>query len=216
MVEMQIEHWITSGEVHPGEKLPSVRELCDVFNVGRSAVRDAITSLKGKGMLDVKQGEGAFVCRPAFSHLLPELHLNQKKDIQNIFMVRKILEAGIVEIAAELRENHHIEQLKNILEDLKSSNMEAAWKADYQFHLIIAEATQNQFLVQFMQTISTTMQQAIMDCHRLILSCPQITQDVEHQHNSIYEAIRKGDPATAKLAMLEHLTYVEELLSKNS
>ncbi|MEL3973203.1 GntR family transcriptional regulator [Rossellomorea oryzaecorticis] len=55
-VEEQIEGMIQSGMFKAGEKLPSVRELCEMYEVGRSAVRDAMTTLKGKGILQVKQG----------------------------------------------------------------------------------------------------------------------------------------------------------------
>lgn len=61
-VEQEIEKMIESGKFQSGEKLPSVRELCDLFGVGRSAVRDAITTLKGKGTVYVKQGEGTYIC----------------------------------------------------------------------------------------------------------------------------------------------------------
>lgn len=53
----QIEDMIAKGSFKPGDKLPSVRELCELFGVGRSAVRDALTSLQGKGIVQVKQGK---------------------------------------------------------------------------------------------------------------------------------------------------------------
>lgn len=210
IVAEKIEGWIQSGKVKPGDKLPSVRELCDSFDVGRSAVRDAITTLKGKGLLTVKQGEGAYVIHQDSSSLLDKLLF--AKDISELFSVRKILEAGIVELAALNRHPKHLAKLKKTLQDLEQANTIEGWRADFDFHLFIAEASQNEILIQLMKTISTTTQKAIIDCHRIILSDAQLSQKVYQQHLAIYRAIHNKNQEQARLSMIEHLVYVEELL----
>lgn len=212
IVAEQLEHWIESGKVQPGEKLPSVRELCASFNVGRTAVRDAITTLKGKGFVDVRRGEGAFVLRYDSSQLFEGLRLLNSSDIQKLFSVRKILEVGIAEMAAQVRDPIQLQKMKACIARMKTTDTIDGWKADYEFHLAIAEVTQNEFLVQLLETISTTMKKAIRDCHQMIFDDPALAQAVIHQHEKIYEAIEAGDPDQAKACVIEHLTYVESLL----
>lgn len=212
----QIEHWIESGEVNPGDKLPSVRELCELFDVGRSAVRDAITTLKGKGLVNVKHGEGTFICHFDLSTLFHGLLLADEKDISQLFGVRKVLEVGIAENAAIHHRTQNLKEMKDAIEKLQSVETMKAWESDYDFHIAIAKATQNEMLVQLMQTISASTQKAMMDCHLIILSDVQLTKTVFEQHLAIYKAIKGGLAQEARERMFLHLTFVEGLLHRSA
>jgi GntR family transcriptional repressor for pyruvate dehydrogenase complex len=211
----QIEQWIRAGHVRPGDRLPSVRELCLMFDVGRTAVRDAITTLKGKGMVEVRHGDGTFVCRFDFSKVIAGLSLVNRQDVQNLFEVRKILEVGTAELAAVHRETSHLRRMKEALDRLAKANSLEGWKADLDFHFVIAEATQNEHLVQLMQTVSTAIRRAIMDCHRIILADAELERQIFQQHVNVCEAIHDSEPERARQAMLTHLTFVEELLNRH-
>lgn len=213
IVVEQIEGWIRSGKVEPKEKLPSVRELCDMFDVGRSAVRDALTTLKGKGLVDVRHGEGTFVCHT--DHLLPDVLLYTKSDINELYQVRKILEVGIVEMAAAYASSSQLDRMKQALDELAKAETLKGWEADYQFHHTIAETCGNDILTELMKAVSTTIKKGMMDCHRIILSDKKLSSDVFVQHVAIYNAIKAKDPVKAREAMLYHLTYVEELLNSH-
>ncbi|MGG3925611.1 FadR/GntR family transcriptional regulator [Metabacillus fastidiosus] len=210
-VEEQIEKMIVSGAFQSGEKLPSVRELCDMFGVGRSAVRDAITTLKGKGIVDVRRGEGAFVCQFdctklfASSVLLPSFD-----DIQELFQVRKILEAGIAEMAALHRTEHDLKVMKKILSDESAER----WEADYEFHLALAKAAKNDILIQFIQFISEMMKKTMVDFHIYVEKNNSTIKIIAEQHEEIYEKIKNRDCKRANEAMIYHLNYVEKLLQR--
>ncbi|MEC2076277.1 FadR/GntR family transcriptional regulator [Metabacillus fastidiosus] len=210
-VEEQIEKMIVSGAFQSGEKLPSVRELCDIFGVGRSAVRDAITTLKGKGIVDVRRGEGAFVCQFdcaklfASSVLLPSFD-----DIQELFQVRKILEAGIAQMAAFHRTDHDLKVMKKILSDEAAER----WEADYEFHLALAKAAKNDILIQFIQFISEMMKKTMVDFHIYVEKNNSIIKIIAEQHEEIYKTIKNRDCKRANEAMIYHLNYVEKLLQR--
>lgn len=212
IVVEKIEDWIRSGKVRPGDKLPSVRQLCEMFNVGRSAVRDALTTLKGKGLVEVRHGEGTFVCHLNTAQLLPDVLLIRKDDIHKLYQVRKILEAGIVELAAANATEENLENMHHALEDLKNASTLEAWEADYRFHEEIVKASGNEILVELMDVVSITMKQAIMDCHRIILSDRTYALEIIKQHSEIFEAIQSRDGKGAREAMYKHLNYVESLL----
>ena len=63
MVVEQILDSLKTGEFSPGEKLPSQMNLADMFEVGRSSVREAIKALDAMGYLEVIQGRGTFLKR---------------------------------------------------------------------------------------------------------------------------------------------------------
>lgn len=212
IVVEQIEKLIESGTFQAGEKLPSVRELCNMFNVGRSAIRDAITTLKGKGTVYVKQGEGTFICKFDTTKLFNKpLLLPSCEDISELFQVRKLLEPGIAEMASIHRSKEDLQLMKkNIM--LQSSN---GWKSDYDFHIAIANAAGNQIIIQFMQLISFTTKKVMMEFHHYIQENDEMIKTIKEQHHNIFEAIKNRESKKANDSMIEHLNYVEELLKSS-
>ncbi|WP_052398808.1 FadR/GntR family transcriptional regulator [Geomicrobium sp. JCM 19039] len=204
-VSEQIESWITSKMYEPREKLPSTRELCDQFSVSRSSVRDALTSLKGKGLITIVQGEGIFV---ADTEPLPsfQFNLSNEQTVHELFAVRKIVEAGIAFEAAQMRTEAQLKELDSLLAD--------GWEADYAFHLALANCTGNLMLVQLLESISTSLKKALQDCHQLIANDPGLTKAIHDQHTELYAWIQAGDATRSREAMHMHLTYVETLLKE--
>jgi GntR family transcriptional regulator, transcriptional repressor for pyruvate dehydrogenase complex len=210
----QIEEMIKSGSFQAGEKLPSVRELCEMFGVGRSAVRDAITTLKGKGAVEVKQGEGAYILEFDSTRLFNNhLLLPGYRDISELFQVRKILEAEIAEMAALNRSEADLHLMEKIL----SNQSIKGWESDYHLHTAIAKAAGNEIIIQLVQFISATMKKAMIDFHNYIEKIPTTVQVIENQHIRIYESIKLAIPQKAKQTMIEHLNFVEkELLQSHA
>lgn len=209
LVAEEIERLIETGAFGPGEKLPSVRELCEDLGVGRSAVRDAITTLSGKGIVYVKQGEGTYISEFDPAKLFNQrVMLPSSKDIIELFQVRKILETGIAEKAAIHRSKKHLQEMEDCLIKQSVNN----WESDLQFHLAMARSTGNEILIQFMQFISDTTKKSMMDFHHYIQQNQATVKKIQHQHQQIYEAIKNRESSHAHFLMKEHLNFVEEEL----
>jgi GntR family transcriptional repressor for pyruvate dehydrogenase complex len=208
----EIEKMIESGTFAIGDKLPSVRELCDLFGVGRSAVRDAITTLKGKGTVDVRRGEGTFICGfDSGSLFKSQVLLPSLKDINELFQVRKMLETGTAEMAALNRTDEMITELEGIL----SMQAEAGWGCDYNFHMTIAKSAGNDILVQLIEFISSAMKKVMSEFYKKIEQDPKTVAEIDSQHHRVLQAIKARQPQTAGREMMSHLTYVEELLQSS-
>lgn len=206
----QIEKLIEEGIFQSGEKLPSVREMCDMFGVGRSAIRDAIITLKGKGTVDVRQGEGTYIRRFDSTKIFSNHSISPEySDIRELYQVRKILEPGIAEMAAVNRSEKHLTIMRNIILSLDSSN---GWEDDYHFHMTIAQASGNQIIFQLMQFISTTTKKHMIDFHHYIQKNHITINKIKEQHKELYSAIEANDDKAANHKMTEHLEYVEEIL----
>ncbi|WP_342512097.1 FadR/GntR family transcriptional regulator [Sporosarcina sp. FSL K6-1522] len=211
-VTEEIEKLIEMGTFQAGEKLPSVRELCDLFGVGRSAVRDAITTLSGKGTVYVKQGEGTYICEFDSSNLFNHhLLLPSSKDIIELFQVRKILETGIAETSAIHRTEEDLLKMGECIFNPSANE----WESDYHFHLAMAESTGNEMLIQFMRFISETTKKSMIDFHQYIKKYPDTVKKIENQHLEIYEAVKKRESTKAHRMMSNHLNFVEEELLKS-
>ncbi|MDQ0272323.1 FadR/GntR family transcriptional regulator [Cytobacillus purgationiresistens] len=211
IVAEKIENMIEEGSFAAGEKLPSVRELCEAFGVGRSAVRDAMAALQGKGLVHVKQGEGTYILGFDSSKLFTRSHLLPGiKDIQELFQARKMVEAGLAEMAALNRTELNVEKMNHLLTNPTAEG----WESDYLFHLAIAEAAGNTIMIHFIEFISTTLKKSMVDFHQFIQSQPAIVQTINEQHFTIFRAIEEKDANQAHNLMIEHLSFVEELLQK--
>ncbi|MGE8203244.1 FadR/GntR family transcriptional regulator [Heyndrickxia sp. NPDC080065] len=217
-VASELVDMIRSGQLKPGEKLDSVQQLAENFSVGRSAIREALTSLRAMGLIELKQGEGTFVKKFEASDItypIVQAILMNKEDIVNLLEVRKILETGAVIAAAERRTEEDLENMKRALLGMKNAaiNEELGEKADLDFHLAIVNASHNPLLISLMSHVSDLMVKAMEETRRIWLYSEVSTlEKLYEQHARIWDCIDKGDSEHARSAMLDHLNNVEEML----
>jgi GntR family transcriptional regulator, transcriptional repressor for pyruvate dehydrogenase complex len=215
-ITSQISDAIVSGRLKPGDRLPPERELAEQFGVSRTVVRDAIKMLSGRGVLQVRRGAGIFVAtaeETAMGRLgqLANVLPLQGAGLRDLFDVRKVLEAQGAEWAAQRRSAHHVERLRGIVEDAHryAEDLTVLSERDAQFHVAVAEASQNLVLVRVMFTLLDLLAAA----RRESLSIPGRPELSLSQHENVLREIEARDPEAARLAMLEHLSSVEQAIT---
>jgi GntR family transcriptional repressor for pyruvate dehydrogenase complex len=213
-VAEQLKEAIISGKYQPGDKLPSVRELGEQLNIGRPAVREAFTALKAMGLVEIRQGEGTFVAKYNSEDLKSKIRhygLLAQKDVERLYEVRRILELGSANLAAQHRTEVELQRMRDALmmmeDSIASGNVE---QYDWKFHLAIAEATQNPVLVQLMDSISQSTKQILSNAREALFEIGY--EKLLHQHAAILDAIEAKDSIRAQEMMLQHLNYVENKL----
>ncbi|WP_449621454.1 FadR/GntR family transcriptional regulator [Robertmurraya sp. Marseille-Q9965] len=211
---------IRTGQLKPGDRLDSVQQLAENFQVGRSAIREALSALKAIGLVEMKQGEGTFIKgfeAKQITFPLSTAILMNKKDIENLLEVRKIIETGISASAAKNRTEEDLEVMRLVLEEMKTvqGDGELGEKADFKFHLALSAAAHNPLLSSLMEHVSELMFETQRETRRLWLFSKQTTSEkLYEQHVAIFKAIEAGDEEQARRAMLSHLENVEEILRK--
>ena len=195
-----------AGHIEPGEKIPSERKLAEELGVGRSIVREALKSLTLLGLVEVRQGDGTYL-RSRESDLLPQsiewgLLLGQKR-MRDLVEARRYLEVIIAELAAERRDDDDIAALHGLLDDMRSAagDPDAFVAADVAFHLRVTQAGRNESLHQIMTSIRALL--------RVWISRVMHAEDTYDpslaEHIAVLDAIERGDPAAARLAMQQHM-----------
>ena len=217
-IAKQLKDNIVGGELQPGDKLPSTRELSELYGVGMSTVREALSALKAMGLVESRQGEGSYV-KSSSGNALPALDtlLLNKQTIIELLEVRKSLETAVAGIAAEKRTEEDVQELRRIVTTMEScvGDEQAGELADIQFHQTLARATHNTMMATLLDTIAGQMETAIRETRRLQLYANiSAAERLLNDHQTIFAAVEAGDREAAAAAMHVHLHYVEAVLQQ--
>jgi GntR family transcriptional repressor for pyruvate dehydrogenase complex len=214
MVAEFLEKQIREGIYPPGSKLPTVVELAEGFEVGRSTVREALSALKAKGYLEIRHGGGTYV-KASWAEQRREDPFVHAESLREVLEVRKYLEIGCAALAAERRTADDLNELGAIVSEMEAclNDKHASEQADVRFHLRIAEASHNALLHQLMQSLNYRLQEAIADFRRLWFYADRSSaEQLLREHQAIFTAIAERDGERAVSLMNRHLTKVESVL----
>ena len=159
----RISNAIISGELKPGDKLPTEPELASLFQVGRNSVREAVRILVAYGVLEIRRPEGTFVCTDFSAKMInPMLYhiiLQKESAYNDLVDLRKMIENGIMHIILEKdMTKEELYSMKNCCDKLVNllkntpENTDAILLADIAFHDEIAKATRNS-LIQLINSL---------------------------------------------------------------
>lgn len=203
----QIRQLITSGQLKPGDKLPSERKLSEKLNIGRTHVRDAIRKLEFYGILKTLPQSGTVVAGiglTALEGLISDVLQLENSDFASLVETRVILEIELARLAAERRTESDLKSLRLALEKYneKINNKEPAVEEDMMFHLKIAETSKNNVLRSLMLIITPD----ILTSYNKYNICSKDELKKRYaEHQDIYDCIVAGNGQAASNAMREHL-----------
>ncbi len=216
----QIRQLIQRGDLKPGDRLMSERELSELLGVSRTSVREALSALDFLGILESRQGEGTFIANVSEQSLIEPLALIMAMDREaslELLEVRKMLEVEAAELAAIRSTDENLLQMKDALElmerDLEQHSL--GEEGDAKFHYHIAEATNNKVLVKLMNTISDLLVQNMRTSRKYLYTSEGNAEKLYLQHLNIFNAIRQRDPVLAKEEMYNHLDFVQTEMTKH-
>ncbi len=207
----QIRDLITSGQLKPGDRLPSERKLCDKLGVGRTHLRDALKKLEFYGILKTLPQSGTVVAGmglPALEGLITDMLGLQSNDFKSLVETRVILETNIAQLAAMNRTDQDIKEINNALEAhrKKIENNEDAVEEDLLFHLKIAEAGKNSVLNSLMLIITPDIMQ-YFKTHNV---CEGRTRVAIEQHETLLRHIIDKNADQAGETIKSHLSDISE------
>jgi GntR family transcriptional repressor for pyruvate dehydrogenase complex len=208
----QIERRFISGELKVGDQLPSERELAEQFAVSRIAVREAVKALREKGLVEIRPGRGTFITNGTEGVVRHSLSLLMQFDAvgasPNLVEVREIMEPEIAALAAtRITQDQVISMTKAVgIMNMALDNVEVFVEADLDFHLALAQATQNPIIPILMNSIIHLLRE---QRKRIALVAGGLSRGQYH-HKRILDAVMQHDPKAARLAMQQHLEQVRK------
>jgi DNA-binding FadR family transcriptional regulator len=216
---------ILSEEFGPGSFLPSERELQEEYQVSRTVIREAIKLLGARGLITTNSRQGTIVnpdiTEPVTNAMLLALH-RSRAYVEDMVNTRILLEPPIAALAAQHATVVQIRELLSLSDNFTRMKVDPnqpdyeenrrAWlNNDRQFHILLAESTQNPVLPILVEVVHGMMwHQSVLVKYTVTLEHHNI---VIHQHDAIARAIAEHDPETARQAMIEHLEYGRQYLA---
>ena len=200
---------IREGGFAPGERLPTEHVMAQRFGVSRTVIREAMVTLKAEGLVETRQGSGAFVRRPGAKSVfnIDPLAREAVQQIQSMIEMRRAIDAEVAALAAERRSPQQIEDIRRAIAAIDTAVAAGAngVHEDVQFHLSIARATGNPYWVKLVEMFAPQLHAAITvtRANEAMRKDFQDASQVEHQ--KVLAAIIAGDAVAARAAAAGHM-----------
>lgn len=203
---------IRSGQLKPGDKLPTESEIMQQLGVSRTVVREAISRLQAGGLVETRHGIGTFVSELADTPWqLPISAVNTVMDALALLELREALEVEAAMLAAQRRTPAQLEAIRKALDALLAlaedvtSEVQQAIDADYAFHRTVVQATGNPYFLEFL----THLGRAVIPRSRISMDNAghrQYLHKLNQEHEQLYQAIAAQDAEAARAAARNHLS----------
>jgi GntR family transcriptional repressor for pyruvate dehydrogenase complex len=212
---------IAEGQYAPGEKLPSEHVLLEEFGVSRTVVREAIASLRARGLVSAKHGVGVFVERQEPNGL----HLNIEdpsvvQDAVAILELRIALEMEASALAAARRQDAHLDDMRNAIDKMSTAiaNGENGVEHDLAFHRAIAESTGNPHFLKLFNYLGELLlpRTRLRTAGLSGTSAQDYLDRINGEHRQVLAAIERGDSEAARAAMRLHLMSSKQRLESSN
>ena len=197
---------IVTGEIQPGEQLPTPARV----RAGRGVMREAVKVLAAKGLVVSRPRTGTRVRPSEFWNLLdPDVlawrqqGLPPEAFLAKLTEVRLIVEPGAAELAARHAGPEQVRALQIALRDMRDAldrtppDHEAYNEADTRFHRAVVQACDNDILEQMGAIVST----ALLLAFNAAIRVRGLARASLPRHQAILDAIRRRQPHRARTAM---------------
>lgn len=206
LVSEEIEKLIVAGTFKPSDKIPNEFNLANMLGVGRSTIREAVRSLKSRNILEVRRGDGTYVCEhvgltddPLGLRFMPK----KRKLGLDLCEIRFMIEPQIVALAAKKATEQEIEQMQHLCDAIveKIRIGENYSTIDVQLHTLWATCTRNSVMPNLIPIINQSIPLFID------LTKRSLQQQTIQTHQAIVDSIQAKDAHAASEAMKIHLHY---------
>ncbi len=218
-IERKIEEAIRQKKLLPGNKLPSEKELCGLFAVSRTALREALRRLSARGLVEIRKGSGMYVTELKIEDAVKSLNLYYDLSfdsnlISQIIEVRRIFEPEIARLAARNRSDSDMEVLSENVSDLEKcdpDNTQEEVDTINRFHMNLAKATGNPIIIISLEPIYTLLPRMRNFIYANVEGEKEFTLEAQKK---ILQALRQNDEQSAYDETVKIVNRNQEIYEK--
>lgn len=216
----KIKELIMAGKLNPKDKVPSEYKLAEMFNVGRSSIREALKIFQYMGIIEIKLPSGTYVSESSnvSSEALIWSMLLGKKSFSELLELRVVMEQQGLWYLLDYHKNDWdlrertiaslAQEIRAMKEAILEDSEEDRISADYNFHGHIIEVCRNEIFKNLYRTMRSFMIQEIFRTQRDKMSI----QSSPQRHEKLLEAIKEGNYRNAADQFRHHIQNIDELL----
>jgi GntR family transcriptional repressor for pyruvate dehydrogenase complex len=202
---------VSTGNLRPGDRLPSERKLIEIFGISRPSLREALRALSVLGVVEPRHGGGAYITNLEPERLLAPLDFYlslSQSNLDDSFESRRVIEVEIVRKAARKADAEDLAELAAMIDAQPAvvSDPIAFRILDSRFHEKLSEIAGNAVL----QRVANALYNMGLDIRRRATEARSTIAQSSKDHALIVEAISARDPDRAAEAMRCHLAHIEE------
>ncbi|WP_455803895.1 FadR/GntR family transcriptional regulator [Clostridium butyricum] len=210
----EIKNQIKTGKLKKGDKLPSERDMVELFSVSRTSVREAMRALEVIGLIERKQGAGNYI-KTNFDDSLFEpisvMFMLQKNSLDDIVELREILESYCIKLAVRNISESEIETISEIMEEMyQAKNEEENLALDIKLHYLLIKASKNILLINIISVISQIMDESIKEFRNKILYEENNRAKLLSIHEKLVNAMKEHDTVKAVDGIEEHFKLIRK------
>jgi GntR family transcriptional repressor for pyruvate dehydrogenase complex len=212
----QVEDALAKGELAPGQRLPSERELVAQFEVSRSTVREALRVLESNGVVRSRPGDPngpeilAF-SQSALRKQMVRLARVEELTLSELIGFRMIMDGAAIQVASRLRTPEQLAEMEDTLVAMRAAidvDFEAFSEADLAFHDMIAQVSRNSLIQTCNEVVRGVVLTLISDRVAHAQNSRELMLESLQHHAEVVDAIRAGDGhAAARIARQNMYDY---------
>ena len=204
-----LKEYIVEGNIDVDDKMPTEKEICEMYGVGRSTAREAYRMMQAIDMIDVRRGKGAYFKgfpeeRTDDSYVANWFREHSQR-LTNIMEVRIAIETMTTRLAIQRMSDRQLEQLRVLhelfVQSARAKNYVKMAFYDEELHHKIAEASGNELLIRMEKIIA----ECIMDYRMQTYQLPDNAVHAITTHDALLSAFEKRNAEAGVALMTEHL-----------
>lgn len=208
-VARRILDMVTARALKPGDQLPPERELAESLGVSRPSVREAIRGLAILGVVNTRQGGGAYISRLDADAILGPIRFFlslEDVNITELYDARSLIESDVARRAAVSMSDAQLEALGAILAAQAATlgDAQAFRMSDYAFHKAIWDGCGNAFL----RRIGESLNALGLEFRKRASETAGLHEQSHADHRRLFDALAARDPAAAARAAERHMQNV--------
>ncbi len=200
---------IGSGKLRAGDRLPAQRDIALQYKISNSSVREAVRTLVGMGILEVRHPVGTFVVGEPMtsSQAIRMTSPSSPKQFQEAMEARCLVEMDLNRLAAMRATVDQVSKFCQIIDNmesaLRSGQADVYTEFDVSLHIAIAQSSNNRFLANYVHSLRTVIGDYLQ-------SIPGSQADLRN-HKDLIAAIQQHDIPQADTASRNLLLHVANL-----
>lgn len=211
-----IKAMISESKLHPGDKLPTERELAETLSVGRYSIREALRIMDNMGMIESRQGSGNYLVANIGKNLAESMKMMlmvKQVDYLEISQLRRAIELFAYGCAMYNLTPEKLNEMYQILKEMKSASETKIAQLDKNFHDSIIIGSNNNLIISIMESLSEVCQSFIEKV--LLNSSPEIKKTLMETHTVMLQCLKDKNIEKGYEAINKHYDIADLECSKS-